>query len=262
MSATIRVERQGSVATVWIDNEAKRNAISLAMWKDIGRLFAQFTAGVGRDDLRCIVLRGAGAKAFGSGADIEEFEAVRATKAQGIEFGRHVHAAMAAVRDCPVPVLAAIRGICVGGGLELAAVCDLRICSADSRFAVPIARLGATLAYAELEGLYALAGKSVTLELLLEGRIFAADEAYQKGLVTRVVDNDSFDTQIEEAVARICAGAPLSARWHKKFLARLTSGAALTAADIDEGFACFDTEDFQIGYRTFLAKTPPAFTGR
>lgn len=259
MSGVIRVEHEGAVATVWIDNVAKRNAINLAMWKDVGRVFNGFTS---RNDLRCIVIRGAGADAFGSGADIEEFETVRATKQQGIEFGKHVHGAMQAVRDCPVPVLAAIQGICVGGGLELASVCDMRICSEGSRFGVPIARLGATLAYAELEGLFKLAGKSVTLELLLEGRIFDSTEAHAKGLVTRVVGKDQFDAEIFAAVARICAGAPLSARWHKKFIARLMSAEPLTAADTEEGFACFDTEDFQIGYRTFLAKKPPVFVGR
>src|SRR5690606_28826552 len=140
---------------------------------------------------------------------------------QATEFAHHVHGAMHRVRDCPVPTLAAIRGICVGGGLELAAVCDLRICSDDSRFGVPVARLGATLAYAELQGLQDLVGPSVALELLLEGRIFGADEALAKGLVGRVLPRADFDAEVEATIARICKGAPLSARWHKKFVRRL-----------------------------------------
>jgi enoyl-CoA hydratase len=143
MSGEIRIEDGPPVATVWIDNPAKRNAIDLRMWQQLGDAFEAF----GRvADLRCIVVRGAGEQAFGSGADIEGFGRVRADSRQATEFARWVHRAMHSVRGCPVPVVAAIRGFCVGGGLELAAVCDLRFCTQDSRSGVPIARLGATLA--------------------------------------------------------------------------------------------------------------------
>src|SRR3546814_6199419 len=126
--------------------------------------------------LRCIVLRGKGTQAFGSGVDIDEFEKIRASKAQAIEFGKHGHRAMHALRDCPIPTVAAVRGICVGGGLELAAVCDFRIAIQASRFGVPIARLGGVLAYPELAGLLRLAGPQLTLELLLVGRLIDSAE--------------------------------------------------------------------------------------
>lgn len=259
MTGSIRIEQTAEVATVWIDNPAKKNAISRAMWIALGEAFAGFA----RDaTLRCIMLRGAGEDAFGSGADIAEFSTTRADRAQATEFARHVHGAMGQVRDCPVPTLAAIRGICVGGGLELAAVCDLRICTEDSRFAVPIARLGATLAYAELQGLQELVGPSVALELLLEGRTFGAAEALAKGMVGRVLARADFEAETAATVARICAGAPLSARWHKQFVRRLRNPAPLTPDEIAEGLACFDTEDYRIGYRTFLDKTAPKFVGR
>src|SRR3546814_716393 len=145
--------------------------------------------------LRCIVLRGKGTQAFGSGVDIDEFEKIRASKAQAIEFGKHGHRAMHALRDCPIPTVAAVRGICVGGGLELAAVCDFRIASQASRFGVPIARLGGVLAYPELEGLLRLAGPQFTLELLLEGRLIDAAEAYAKGLVTRVFAEENYRSE-------------------------------------------------------------------
>ncbi|WP_182111151.1 enoyl-CoA hydratase/isomerase family protein, partial [Comamonas testosteroni] len=132
MSGKITVARAGPVATITIDNEAKRNALSQAMWIDMGDAMEALAR---EADLRCIVLRGAGTQAFGSGADIEEFEAIRASREQAIAFARHGHRAMSAVRDCPVPTIAAIRGVCVGGGLELAAGCDLRIASDDARFA-------------------------------------------------------------------------------------------------------------------------------
>ena len=259
MSGQIRVTREAYAATVTIDNIAKRNAMSQAMWIAMGDAITELSAD---QDLRCIVIRGAGEAAFGSGADIDEFEAIRATKEQAIAFARHGHRAMHAVRDCPIPILAAIRGACVGGGMELAAFCDMRLCSEDSRFGVPIARLGATLAYAELEGLMRLAGPATALELVLEGRVIDAREAYAKGIVNRVVAAAAFEQELEKTVARIVAGAPLAARWHKKFVSRLRSGQPLLPEEEAEGYACFDTEDFRIGYQSFLAKTAPAFTGK
>lgn len=259
MSGTLRIERAGHAATVWIDNVAKRNAMSRAMWEAMADAVEQLGASA---DVRCIVIRGAGTEAFGSGADIEEFATIRADPQQAREYARRTHRAFHAVRDCPIPIIAAIRGACVGGGLELAAFCDMRICSQDSRFGVPIARLGAVLAYPELEGLVRLVGPNAALEVLLEGRIVGAAEALAKGMVNRVVEVAGFDAEIEATVQRICAGAPLSARWHKKFIARLRRGGPLDEAELEEGYACFETQDYGIGYRSFLAKERPQFVGR
>ncbi len=158
--------------------------------------------------------------------------------------------------------VALIEGICVGGGLEIAALCDLRICGESSRFGVPIKRLGLVMAYAEIEGLLSLVGRAAALEILLEGRVFGAREAKDKGLVTRVVADAEVAREAMATAGRIAEGAPLVARWHKQFLRRLDDPAPLTQAELDEGFACFDTEDFQIGTRSFLDKTKPAFKGR
>ncbi len=259
MSGAVRVEYAQHRATVWLDNTARRNAITRAMWIELARVFREFSQD---EQLRCIVLRGAGDEAFGSGADISEFSQVRADVAQARSFAEQTHAAFHAVRDCPIPTVAAIRGACVGGALEMAAFCDLRIASEDSRFGVPVARLGAVLAYPEMEGLVRLVGPNGALEVVLEGRIIGAAEALSKGMVNRVVPVAGFDDEVEATVQRVCAGAPLSARWHKKFVAKLRDGVPLTAADIEEGYACFDTEDYRIGYSTFLEKVPPKFVGR
>lgn len=258
-AGVIRVDYDAQTATVWLDNPGKKNAISLSMWKALGEVFEEFHR---NQALRCIVLRGAGDDAFGSGADISEFAMTRANRQQATNFASHVHSVIRLVGECPIPTLAAIRGICVGGGLELAAVCDLRICTDNSRFSVPIARLGATLAYAELQGLQDLVGPSVALELLLEGRTFLAPEALAKGLVGRVVPLAEFDAEVRKTVSRVCKGAPLSARRHKRFVRRLSEPAPLSAEEIAEGFACFDTEDYQTGYRAFLDKTQPIFIGK
>lgn len=258
MSGRITIDRQVHVATVIIDNPTKRNALTQAMWIELGDAMLALS---NEDQLRCIVLKGAGSEAFGSGADIDEFAAIRASKEQGVSFAQHGHRAMHAVRDCPIPTVAAIRGACVGGGLELAAGCDLRIASEEARFSIPIARLGAVLAYPELENLVRLTGPQMALELLLEGRTLGAQEAFSKGMLTRVVSAVGFDEEIQRTVGRVTALAPLSARWHKKFVARLRQGTELTESELSEGYACYDTEDFVEGYRSFLDKRAAHFTG-
>ena len=131
-----------------------------------------------------------------------------------------------------------------------------------SRFGAPINRLGLVMAYPEIESLRDLVGEKRALEILLEGRIFGAEEAQDMGIVTRVVDDDAVEAEAYATAERIADGAPLVARWHKKFLKRLRSAEPLSEAEFDEGFACYGTEDFGIGYRAFLAKEKPDFKGR
>ncbi len=229
------------------------------MWQQLGDAVERLSAD---DDVRCIVLRGAGEKAFSPGNDISEFETERSNKAQAIEYGKVMHRTAEILANCPTPIVAQIHGICVGGGLEIAALCDLRICGQSSRFGAPIKNLGLVMAYAEMAPLVRLVGASIALEILLEGRIFDAAEAKDKGLVTRVVPDDQVAAEARATAERVAEGAPLVARWHKKFAKRLAEGRPLTAAEIDECFDCFDTEDFRIGYSAFLAKKKPDFVGR
>jgi enoyl-CoA hydratase len=141
-------------------------------------------------------------------------------------------------------------------------MCDLRIASETSRFGIPINRLGLTMGYGELEGLLAAVGPAVALEILLEGRVFDAPEALARGLVHRIVPELSVEREAYASAARIAAGAPLVARWHKRFIRRLKTKTSLSDAEWQEGFACFDTEDYREGLRAFLAKVPPQFKGR
>ncbi|MFO0996768.1 MAG: enoyl-CoA hydratase-related protein [Alphaproteobacteria bacterium] len=259
MGDIVETVRDGAVATVVLNRPEKLNAINKAMWQAVGDVFTA----LGRDEAaRCIVIRGAGDRAFSPGADITEFESARASVAQAAEYGALMHRAMGAIGECPQPTLAAIRGLCVGGGLELAAMCDMRICGASSRFGVPINRIGVVMAYPEIEALIALVGEAVALEILLEGRVFGAEEAREKGLVNRVVPDDAIWTEAAETAQRIAEGAPLVNRWHKKFARRLRDQRPLAPGETAEGFATFGTEDYREGVRAFLAKEKPRFAGR
>jgi len=258
MEATILMQRDGAIATVVLNRPDKLNALTRAMWARLGEAFEQLD---GDDAVRCIVIRGAGTRAFAPGNDISEFATERSDVAQARAYGDDMRKTIEAIDRCRHPIVAQIHGICVGGGLEIAGLADLRICGESSRFGVPINKLGLVMAYAEIGALIALVGEATALEILLEGRVFDAREARDKGLVTRVVADDQVEAEARATAQRIADGAPLVARWHKKFARRLRDPAPLGEAEYAEGFACFGTEDFRIGYRAFLAKQPPEFKG-
>src|SRR3954464_2632610 len=175
---TILIERDGAIATVVLNRPDKLNALTRRMWIRLGEAFAQLDAD---DQVRCIVIRGAGTKAFAPGNDIAEFAAERSSVEQARAYGDDMRRAIEAIGGCPPPIVAQIHGICVGGGLEIAGLADLRICGESSRFGVPINKLGLVMAYAEIRSLIGLAGEAAALEILLEGRVFDAKEAKDKG---------------------------------------------------------------------------------
>jgi len=261
MTQGILVARDGAIATVSLNNPGKLNALTVVMWQQLVRVMNDLSA---NDDLRCIVLRGAGQQAFAAGADIAEFARERDNVEQGKRYHRElVHGALKAVGECRHPVVAMIHGPCVGGGLELACQCDLRLSGESGRFGVPINRLGFPIAYDELAALLPLVGRAVALEMLIEGRVWDAQEAFAKGLLTRVVPDAGLRDEAYATAQRIAEGAPLVARWHKQFVRRLTpQPQALTAAEIEENFAYFNTQDYRIGYDAFISKKKPKFVGR
>ena len=259
MADPILVSRDGAIATIALNSPERLNALNRAMWAGLGKTMRELSAD---DGLRCIVVRGAGEKAFAAGADIAEFATERADSKQAKGYGNLIHETMQAIARCRHPTVAMIKGACVGGGLEIAAMCDLRVAGRSGRFGIPVNKLGLTMAYGELMGLLALVGRAVALEILLEGRVFDAEEAYRKGLVNRVVADDKVEEEAYAIARRVAEGAPLVNRWHKQYIERLTVTAKLSPQEWDEGFACFDTKDYREGVDAFLNKRKPEFKAR
>lgn len=260
MSGDILFEREDDVAFVTLSNPDRLNAINATMWVQLSEAMRRVHAD---QTLRCLILRGAGDKAFAAGGDIEEFATVRATVDDALHYHDElVASALEAIRHCPIPTIAAIQGACIGGGLEIAGCCDLRIAGRSSRFGAPINRLGFSMYPGEMAGLLALVGPAVLLEILLEGRILDAQEALSKGLLTRIVDDAEVIAEARASAARICAGAPLVARWHKQWVGRLMQGGALSEDEKRQAFAFLDTDDYREGVAAFFDKRKPRFSGR
>jgi enoyl-CoA hydratase/carnithine racemase len=260
MTAHIDCHLDGHLATLTLNNPVKLNAVNASMWQQLAAAMNHIEK---QAEIRCVILRGAGNEAFAAGGDIEEFRTVRATIDDALHYHEELVAtALNAIRNCSRPTIAAIRGACIGGGLEIAGCCDLRIAGASARFGAPIKQLGFSMYPGEMAGLLALAGPAVVLEILLEGRILSADEALQKGLLTRVVADDTVFDEAAAAAERICAGAPLVARWHKQWVRRLQDPTPLSAAERRRAFDFLATEDYAEGLAAFSAKRKPRFRGR
>ena len=249
----------GEIATLSLNNPSKLNAINLAMWQQISKYIGIIA--VDRN-IRCILLRGAGSDAFAAGGDLEEFVTGRATLAQALHYHGEVAAALKAIADCPQPTIAMIRGACIGGGLEIAGACDLRIAADTAKFGAPINKLGFSMYPGEMEGLLRLAGPAVLKEILLEGRILSAREAYDKGLLTRIVPDVQVEDEAYATARRICQGAPLVASWHKQWINRLLSGEPLSDVEKAASFAFLETEDYKEGLSAFFEKRKPVFKAR
>lgn len=258
MSGEIICRQDEIIATVTLSNPGKRNAIDSAMWRQLAEVIEGLSA---NDQVRCIVIRGDGEQAFAAGGDIEEFIHCRDTLERAMAYHALAGAAMQAIADCPQPTLAMIHGACIGGGLEVAAQCDLRLCGQSATFGAPINRLGFSMYPVEMAGLLKLAGQATLLEILLEGRILTAAEACAKGLATRVVADGQLSKEADASARRIAAGAPLVARWHKQWLRRLQESRPLDEQELRASFAFLDSQDYREGLTAFLEKRPPRFRG-
>lgn len=259
MQGPVLVERDDAVATVVLNNPDKMNALGKPLW----RALRDTMRGLAEDaSLRCVILRGAGTRAFAAGADITEFEAERSDPLQARAYDALLHEALTAVDQCPHPTVAMIYGACVGGGLQIAAQCDLRIAGASAKFGAPVGKLGMAMPGAEIESITRLVGMGTMLEILLEGRVLDAEEALRKNMLTRVVPDDQVESEARATARRIAEGAPLVARWHKAFARRVMEARPISDEEREAGYFYFATSDFKEGVGAFLSKRKPRFAGQ
>lgn len=254
MTGQIVKERSGAIVTLTISNPHRLNALTTGMWQDLREHVRALSEDEG---LRCLLIRGASEKAFSAGADVSEFGQTRSTFEQVVRFHEeYVLGCLNALADCPVPVVAAIQGVCFGGGLEIAAVCDLRIAEAGARFGAPVGRMGFPLAFAETEAVVRLVGPAVAAELLIEGRTFDARTAYEKGLITRAVDSEVFQDEVDRTVENVCRSGVFAARSHKRQIRRLVvDPSPVSFEERLEVYRFVETEDYHQGIKAFLARS-------
>jgi enoyl-CoA hydratase len=252
--------KEGGVGILTFNNPERHNAVSLEMWEATKRILDGFAAD---DDVRVVVLTGAGGKAFVSGADISKFASERATLEASRAYNVKSDAAYTSVADFPKPTIAMIKGYCIGGGVGLAVCCDLRICSDNSRFAVPAAKLGLGYGYSGLKRLVDIVGPSFAKEIFYTARQFDAQEAHSMGLVNRVVPAADLETYVKSITDMICANAPLTIKAVKftvgEMLKDETKRNLARSTELVE--RCFASRDYTEGRTAFMEKRKPVFTG-
>lgn len=253
---TLRIE--GAIARVVIDRPGKRNAMSLAMWQALPSLFG---AAAHLPEVRVIVLQGARPEAFSAGADIAELVAHSATAELAGQFMNTIEAATLAMTGCPKPIVAAIAGECMGGGVELAMACDMRLASRASRFAIPPARLGALYGFSSTRRLVQLVGPGRAKDLLFSARVLEAQEAWDIGLVDQLHAAADFEAAVTAYATGLCQRARSSLSGAKTMVAAALSAlpaedAALRRLRLDN----FLGEDLREGARAFLDKRQPSFS--
>jgi enoyl-CoA hydratase len=253
--------KDGRVGYVIFNNPQRHNAVSLEMWQAAGSILDQFKSD---SEIRVVVFTGAGGKAFVSGADISKFEDERSNEAAIARYNTAVANANAAIYEFPKPTIAMINGYCIGGGLGLAMCCDLRICSDNSRFAVPAAKLGLGYGYTGIKRLVDVVGPSFAKEIFFTARQFDAEEARTMGLVNRVVPVAELESYVKTYADAIASNAPLTVN-SVKFIVGETSKDA-SERDLDRCSKlvdqCFASSDYIEGRNAFMEKRKPVFTGR
>src|ERR1700687_3066285 len=256
----ILARKEAGVGLVTFNNPLRHNAVSLEMWEAPPRVLTDFAAD---SEVRVVVLTGAGGKAFVSGADISKFASERATVEAQRAYNLKSDAAYSSIAEFSKPTIAMIKGYCIGGGLGLATCCDLRICSDNSRFAVPAAKLGLGYGYTGLKRLVDIVGPSFAKEIFYTARQFDAQEALAMGLVNRVVPSAELENSVKAVTDMICANAPLTIKAVKFTVGEIVKdeskrNVARTTEMVEK---CFTSNDYNEGRAAFMEKRKPVFTG-
>jgi enoyl-CoA hydratase len=254
------VEKRDAVGWIVFNQPAKRNAINGAMWRGIPEAMAQYEAD---PEVRCVAFRGAGTEAFASGADISEFDKIRAQKSSVAEYDGLLDQVLHSIQDSRKPSVAMVYGFCMGGGLEVALACDLRYCGRSAQFGIPAAKLG--LAY-NVEGhkrLIETVGHACAREIMFLGRRYNAEDAFAMGLVNQVFHDAELESAVGGIIAQLCENAPLSIANSKTIIEEYVkaSGAPDEANMTAAIERCAKSGDYHEGRRAFMEKRKPAFKG-
>ena len=262
-SPTERVQAwaEGPTLHIRFNNPARHNALSVDMWQAVPPLLRQAEQD---EAIRLVVFSGAGDKSFVSGADISQFEDMRAAREAVKQYEAMAEEALMAIYHCAKPTLACIRGYCIGGGVNVAISCDLRIASDDATFAIPAARLGLGYRLSALKNLVDLVGVGTAKDLFFTARRIVAAEAKSLGLVTRVCPGGELDALLKEYTDALAQNAPLTVYAGKRIMQEILKPDADLDRDLCQGLirACFDSEDYAEGRRAFMEKRKPQFRGK
>src|SRR5215469_15341966 len=246
------------VGIVTFNNPEKRNAMSLEMWEGFGQALTELRDD---DEVRVVILVGAGDKAFVSGADISQFEKTRHNAAAAEEYSKKSEAQRSLLGNFPKPTISCIRGFCLGGGMQVAMLTDIRIAAEDSQFGIPAAKLGIAYGYDGLRNLVSLVGPSWARLIMYTGMRISSAEALRIGLVDRVLPNGELWDATMEIARTISGNAPLAIK-----AAKITIAQVLKDPDKRDmnsvkqiGLECMDSEDFREGRRAFMEKRKPQF---
>jgi enoyl-CoA hydratase/carnithine racemase len=255
----IIARKEGPVGWLIFNNPERRNAISVDMWEAIPSVLSQYESDA---EVRVIVLAGAGDKAFVSGADISQFEKERSSTDAVQRYEELAEGAAAKLQGCDKPLIAMIRGYCLGGGMNIAVLCDIRIAADDARFGIPAAKMGLGYRASSMKNLVEVVGAAYAREIMITARQFTAAEAKEMGLANRVVGVADLEKTVAEYTQTISGNAPLTMRTAKRIireLGKVDYDAAQCRAWAKE---CFESADYKEGRKAFMEKRKPAFTGK
>lgn len=251
------VERDGDVVTVIFNRPHARNAMTWAMYDGLQQTCDQID---GDPQVRVAVFRGAGGEAFVAGTDIRQFTEFRNAE-DGIAYEKRIGKVIERLETVQVPTIALVDGYAVGGGLSIAAACDLRICTPDARFGLPIARtLGNCVSMATCARLVALVGPTRALQLVYTAEMLSAEQAHAAGLATEIVAREEIESRVRELSSRLASHAPLTMQATKQMVHRLQQHDLPDGEDLIA--ACYGSDDFHEGVRAFVEKRRPRWTGR
>jgi len=250
--------KEGHIGWMTFNNPDRRNAMSLEMWEAVGEIMADFQAD---ENVRVVVMHGAGDKAFISGADISQFEKMRADAAMTEKYNARAEAGRKAIRNFDRPIIAMIRGFCMGGGLGIAMSADLRFAAEGSTFGIPAARLSIAYTGENIVNLYNLVGPSRAKDILYSARRFDEQEALSIGLINRVLAADKLEDETRAYCETLADNAPLSIKAHKVILGELSKKNPDQSKIDAVATMCFDSADYKEGRTAFMEKRKPVWKG-